>query len=104
MPIVPMKQTVIRKRKTGDEWDGTLTESNTPMKCRFSEGTKLVTSLNGDEVVSTAAIYFDKLADVKPTDTFEFTNEANVTRSYIPISIEIKRGLNGKPMLTVVSV
>jgi hypothetical protein len=109
MPIVPLKQTIIRIRTEGDEWEGTEIETRTPMKCRFAEGTKLVRSMSGtnvasSEVVSSAQIYFDKLADVKLTDEFEFTDELGNTRTYLPINIEVKRGLNGKPILTVVAV
>jgi hypothetical protein len=109
MPVVPLKQTITRVRTVGDEWEDTLTEQRTPMKCRFAEGSRLVRSMSGtnvasSEVVSVAQVYFDKLADVKLTDQFVFTDELNNTRTYLPINIEIKRGLNGKPMLTVVSV
>jgi hypothetical protein len=112
MAIIPLKQTVVRIRKTGDEWEGDAAETRAEMKCAFNEGTKLVRSLSGtngaqsntaSEVVSTAEIIFDKIADVELTDVFEFTNELGITRTYPPITIEIKR-LNGKPILTVVSV
>jgi hypothetical protein len=112
MAIVPMKQTVTRIRKTGSEWDGTEAETRFNMKCSITEGAKLVRSISGtigaqgvnsSEVVSTAQIYFDKLVDVQLTDEFEYTNELGVTRKYPPLTIDIKR-LNGKPILTVVSV
>jgi hypothetical protein len=108
MALIQMKQTVIRIRKEGDEWEGTLQEIRTPMKGSINEGTKLVramtgTSASSSEVVSSAQIYFDKLADVLPTDIFEYTNELGIKRNYPPLNIEITR-LNGKPLLTVVSV
>jgi hypothetical protein len=112
MAIMPMKQTVILIRETGDEWDGNQTVTRTEMKCSINEGAKLVRSMSGStgvqgansaEVVSSAQIYFDKLADIRLTDTLEYTNELGITRQYPPITIEIKR-LNGKPILTVVSV
>jgi hypothetical protein len=107
-----MKQTVTRVRKTGDEWDGTGTDNRVDLKCTLFEGTKLVRSMTGtsgaegvssSEVVSSAQIFFDKLADVALTDRFEYTDELGNTRTYTPITIEIKR-LSGKPILTVVSV
>ncbi|MDR7001565.1 hypothetical protein [Neobacillus niacini] len=112
MAIMPMKQTVTRIRKSGSDWDGTESEERVDMKCAITEGAKLVRSSSGTsgvqsisstEVVSTAQIYFDKLADVQPTDEFEYTNELGITRKYPPLTIDIKR-LNGKPILTVVSV
>lgn len=112
MAIMPMKQTVTRIRKSGDEWDGTESEERIVLKCAIMEGTRLVRSSSGtsgaqsissSEVISTAQIYFDKLADVRLTDEFEYTNELGITRKYPPLTIEIKR-LNGKPILTVVSV
>lgn len=113
MPIIPMHQTVYRIRTTGSEWDGNKTEERTPLKCRVSEGTKLVRSMSGTngaqgvnsaEVVSSAQFYFDKLVDVKLTDKFEYTNELGVTRTYSPLTIEIKRHISGKPILTAVNV
>lgn len=112
MALIPMKQTVTRIRTTGDEWNGTTTTDRTPMKCAVNEGTKVVRSTTGSsgaqgvvssEVVSSAQIYFDKLADVTQTDQFEYTNELEITRTYIPLAIDVKR-LSGKPILTVVSV
>lgn len=113
MAIIPMKQTVTRIRTTGDEWEGTQTTDRTTLKCRVQEGTKLVranatasatTGIQSSEVVSSAQIYFDKLADVALTDRFEYTNELGVTLTWAPITIEIKRDVGGKPMLTIVYV
>lgn len=112
MAIIPLKQTVTKIRKTGDKWDGTEIEQRTDVKCAINEGTKLVRSMSGttgaqgvnsSEVVSSAQIYFDKIADIQLTDILEYTNELGITRKYPPLTIEIKR-LNGKPILTVVSV
>ncbi|KYC67176.1 hypothetical protein B4100_3812 [Heyndrickxia coagulans] len=108
-----MKQTVIRVRTTGDEWEGTQTTDRTALKCRVQEGAKLVrtsttaantTGIQASEVVSNAQIYLDKLADVALTDKFEYTNELGVTLTWAPITIEIKRDVGGKPMLTIVYV
>jgi hypothetical protein len=110
--MIPMKQTVTRVRKSGSEWDGDYVEARDDIKCSVNEGTKLVRSMSGTngaqgvnsaEVVSSAQIYFDKLADVQQTDVFEYTNELGIKRTYQPLAIEVKR-LNGKPILTVVSV
>jgi hypothetical protein len=112
MAFLPMKQTVIRIRKSGNEWDGTDSETRVTLKCSISEGTKLVRTMSGttgaqgvnsSEVISSAQIYFDKLADIQLTDELEYTNELGLTRKYPPLTIEIKR-LNGKPILTAVSV
>jgi hypothetical protein len=112
MAIMPMKQTVTRIRAMGDEWEGTETEQRTPMKCAIMEGTKLVRSMSGtngaqgvnaSEVVSSAQVYFDKIADIQLTDVLEYTNELGITRKYPPLTIEVKR-LNGKPILTAVSI
>jgi hypothetical protein len=112
MAIMPMKQTVTRIRLTGDEWEGTKTEERTEMKCAIMEGTNLVRSLSGtngaqgvnsSEVVSSAQVYFDKIADIRLTDVLEYTNELGITRKYPPLTIDVKR-LSGKPVLTVVSV
>jgi hypothetical protein len=108
-----MKQTVVRIRTEGSEWEGGTTVDRVELKCRVDEGTKLVRSMSGtngvqgetaSEVVSTADIYFDKLADIQLTDSLEYTNELGITRTYTPLTIEIKRSISGKPVLTVVSV
>lgn len=112
MAIMPMKQTVTRIRRSGSEWEGTESENRTDIKCAIMEGTKLVRSMSGttgaqgvnsSEVTSSAQVYFDKLADIQLTDELEYTNEIGVTRKYPPLTIDIKR-LNGKPILTVVSM
>lgn len=105
MAIIPMRQTVTRIRKTGDEWDGTQTTDRTKLKCRVQEGAKLVRAEDSaKEVVSSAQIYLDKIADVALTDQFEYTNELGITQTWAPITIEIKRDISGKPMLTIVYV
>jgi hypothetical protein len=112
MAIMPMKQTVTRIRKEGDEWDGNQNEARLDMKCSITEGTKLVRSMSGtsgaqgvnsSEVVSSAQVYFDKIADIQLTDVLEYTNELGITRKYPPLTIEVMR-LNGKPILTAVSI
>lgn len=113
MAIIPMKQTVTRIRMIGDEWEGTQTTDRTTLKCRVQEGAKLIrsnasansaTGIQSSEVVSSAQIYFDKLADVALTDRFEYTNELGISLTWAPITIEVKRDVGGKPMLTIVYV
>ncbi|MFZ7945664.1 hypothetical protein [Neobacillus sp. 19] len=55
-------------------------------------------------VVASARILFDKLADIRETDTLVFTNELGLTIEKNPIEINVKRGANGKPILTEVVV
>lgn len=105
MAIIPLKQQItVTPIDTIDEWGQPTGGTPYTLKCRVSEGAKLVRDDNGNEVVSMAQIYIDKLASVSLTDTITYTDENAVTREYRPISIEVKRSLGGKPLLTVVSV
>ena len=114
MALIPLKNTVtITPASTYDDWGEPVSAEPYTLKCRIQEGTKVVRGMtnNGgvhgvsaNEVVSTAQFYFDKIAPITLTDTLTYTDEAGRTRTYTPISIEIKRGLNGKPILTVVNV
>lgn len=104
MALLPLKQTVTIKRKgETDRWGNEITPPVVKsMKCRVDEGSKLVQNQLGEEVVSGMEITFDKLADVKYTDTIEYTNELGETITRTPIRIEVVRMINGKPALTAV--
>jgi hypothetical protein len=116
MALIPLKQTVTVKRPgTVDKWGNPTAPTEFTLPCRIVEGVKLTrrTSSSGtggavmvsaEEVVSTAQIYFDKLADIQLTDEIYYTDDNGKTRLYKPLSIEVKRGLNGKALLTVVNV
>jgi hypothetical protein len=116
MALIPLKQTVTVKRPgTVDKWGNPTAPTEFTLPCRIVEGTKLTrrtsssgasgaVMVNAEEVVSTAQIYFDKLADIQLTDEIYYTDDNGKTRLYKPISIEVKRGLNGKALLTVVNV
>ncbi|MEK4360810.1 hypothetical protein NYE48_27775 [Paenibacillus sp. FSL M7-1455] len=49
-------------------------------------------------------IYLDRLADVTYDDTIQYTNELGVEIKRKPISIQPKRWINGKAVLTEVNV
>ncbi|MCG5252620.1 hypothetical protein [Brevibacillus agri] len=114
MSLVPLKNTVTITPALGtDEWDRPITGTPYELRCRVQEGTKLVRSATGSggvhgiaaqEVVSVAQIYFDRAPNIGMSDTITFVDENGNVRTYTPISIEIKRGLNGKALLTVVNV
>lgn len=115
MALIPLKQTVTVTPASGgfDEWGEPVQGAPYTLKARIQEGVKLTrrqSSANGvngvtaEEVVSTAQIYLDKLVNISLDDTITYTDENGVTRVYKPISIEVKRGLNGKALFTVVNV
>lgn len=113
MPLIPMKQTVTVTPAASDDWDGAAAGVPYTLKCRISEGTKLVrkastqggvSSSDNGEVVSVAQIYFDKLVSIAASDTISYTDENGEVCVYRPISTEVKRNLAGKPILTVVNV
>ena len=107
MPMIPMKQAVTVTPALGVLNDFNRPQYGTPysLKCRFQETISLVTSLStGKEAVSKAAIYFDGLVEIDEHTRIEYTNENGVTTAYTPLSIAVKRHINGKPILTVVNV
>lgn len=114
MALIPMKQTVtVIPTSKENDWGEAVPGEPYTLKCRIQEGEKRVTGASNiggvhrreaEEVVSVAQFYFDKLALIKHGDTIEYTNESGVIYRYTPISIEIKRSLSGKPVLTVVNV
>lgn len=114
MALIPLKQTItVYPAGNGDDpWNAAPPDPYT-LKCRIQEGTKLtrratssggVSTLDSGEVVSTAQIYLDKLANIGETDEIEYEDENGLVRRYYPLSVEVKRNLAGKPILTVVNV
>ncbi|RAU96837.1 hypothetical protein [Paenibacillus sp. YN15] len=104
MALIPLKQEIIVTPPGSDDpWDP---QPSTPysVKCRLQEGVKLVRNANSQDVVSSAQIYLDKLAEITLSDRIAYVDENGVERTYIPISIEVKRNLGGKPILTVINV
>jgi hypothetical protein len=110
MALLPMKQTVIIKRGGDlDEWGNVSPGEVLTLKCRVDEGTSLqsyrsVGVTNSEIVIASARILFDKLVDIRETDTIVFTNELGQTFEKTPKEINVKRSVGGKPMLTEVIV
>jgi hypothetical protein len=113
MAILPMKQTVtIQRGGALDDWGNAVPGETLTLKCRVEEGTRVTRSLSGtgsgtstfEIAVGTARILFDKLADIRETDTLVFTNELGITIEKTPKEINVKRGGSGKPILTEVIV
>jgi hypothetical protein len=105
-----MKQTVTIKRGGAlDDWGNEVPGEEITLKCRVEEGSRLtsyrsVGMSSSEIIVATARILFDKLADIKETDTIVFTNELGITIEKTPKEINVKRGATGKPLLTEVIV
>lgn len=110
MPIVPMKQTVIRKRGGGlDDWGNPLSPSESVLKCRVDEGSTLTRYMSAgtsssETIVANARLLFDKLADIRYDDILVFTNELGNTIERKPKEINVKRNNVGKPIMTEVFV
>jgi hypothetical protein len=110
MAILPMKQTVTIKRGGAlDDWGNAVPGETLTLKCRVEEGSRLASyhsvGLSSNEiVVAQARILFDKLADIRETDTLVFTNELGITIEKTPKEINVKRGVSGKPILTEVII
>jgi hypothetical protein len=107
MAILPLKQKITVTPCTGDSSDFGVPEMGAPtvMKCRYQETVTLVTSISsGKEVVSKATIFFDGFVDINERTRLEYINESGQTLTHTPLSIAVKRHINGKAILTVVYV
>src|SRR5699024_9973083 len=111
MALIPLKQEVtVKKSDYLNEWGKEVPGDGIVYKCRVDEGSFLVKSKNAGgttsskEVVAQARILLDKLADVHEEDTINYTNELGFTISKKPEKINVKRHLNGKPLLTEVYI
>jgi hypothetical protein len=105
MALIPLKQTVtVTKAGVTDDWGDVVPGDELTLKARVEEQTKTITAASGLEAVTTLKIYLDKKADVSYDDTITYTDENGVTVVRKPISIDVKRGLNGKALLTEVHV
>ncbi|MGF9711627.1 hypothetical protein [Paenibacillus naphthalenovorans] len=105
MPIIPMKQTVtVTKAGASDGWGKTAPGADITYKARVVEETNVVTNQAGEEAVASLRITFDKLPDITYDDAITYTNELGVTVKRPPVSIKVKRGMGGKPLITEVYV
>lgn len=113
MPIIPMKNEVTITPITVDEWNRKTEGAPFTLRCRIQEGTKLVRKTTrgnnvnevlAQELVSKARIIFHKLVNVKEDDIIEFTDELGRSYRYRAITVQVKRDIGGKPLLTVVDV
>jgi hypothetical protein len=105
MALVPLKQTVIVTKAAGSNgWGRPSAGGTVTYKVRAVEETRIVKNQAGKEALTTARIIFDKLPDLSYDDAITYTNELGVTIERSPMKIEVKRGLNGKPLITEVFV
>jgi len=105
MPIIPLKQSItIKKAGEDDGWGGTSPGEEIVYNARVSEKHEVVTNQFGDEVVSTARIYLDKLADVRYDDTVTYEDELGRTIERKPVSIVPVRDISGKAILTRIHI
>lgn len=104
MAIISLKQTVIIERPGAlNDWGEVIVEPTVrTLKARVDEGSTLVRNRQGEEVVATAQILLDKLADVQYDDTISYTDELGRTLREKPIKIAPIRMANGKATLTEV--
>ncbi|WP_427050375.1 hypothetical protein [Paenibacillus sp. TC-CSREp1] len=106
MAFIQMRQTVIISPFLGNDpdYNEPIYGPDYEAKCRFSEGVKLVRNGRGEEVASVGSFLFDKLPRISISDKFTYTDENDRTITYTPISMSVKRWINGKPILTEVHV
>jgi hypothetical protein len=108
MAIIPLRQSIT----ITPAMPGGLTEFDTPemgqpakKKCRYQETITLVSSMvDGQQVVSKATIFFDGFEAIDEHTKLEYTREDGATLIHTPLSVAVKRHINGKALLTVVYV
>lgn len=106
MAIIPLSQTAIISPFAGldPDYNEPSFGEDYALPCRFDEEAKLVRNQRGEEVVSSGAFLFDKLAAITISDKLTFTNELGAETTYDPITIAVIRDFSGRPILTEVSV
>lgn len=112
MALIPMKQEIVIFHSGGiDDWGNSLPGEKVPYKCRVDEGTFLVEYRSGAggnvssrEVVAEARILLDKLVDVGYDDVIVYVNELGKEIKRPPKKIDVKRHINGKPLMTEVYI
>lgn len=101
--IVPLKQTaLIHKPDVYDDWGDIVRQPSYELICRAVERTEVVKNQQGQEVVSSVKIRFDRMQDIRYDDAIEYTNEIGVTIKRKPLSIGYNRWFDGKAVFTVV--
>lgn len=103
---VPLKQrvTITPFIELDPDWNTPKYGDPYEMRCRFSEGVKLVRNRHGQEVASVGSFIFDRLPRITIDDIFMYTDDNDREVTYTPIAISVKRALNGKPIITEVAV
>lgn len=105
MAIIPLKQTVtITKPGVDTGWGHAEPGDILTLRARVVEETNVVKDRFGEEAVASMTVFLDKLADVSYDDVITFTNELGVTISRNPLSIEPRRNIGGRALLTEVYV
>jgi len=75
------------RRTPIDKW-GNYAETATPdIACRIEHGTRMVRDFKGEEVLSSARIFFLSSEDLEPTDRLRF-QDGNDTRNHGILRIE----------------
>ncbi|WP_239613934.1 hypothetical protein [Cohnella mopanensis] len=105
MAIIPLKQKVVITKPGADTgWGHAVPDVEITLKARVVEETRIVKNAVGDEAVSSMSAIFGGLPNVAYDDILTFTNELGVIISRKPLSIEPRRGIGGKTLLTEVYV
>lgn len=106
MAFIPLRQIAVISPFVGldPDYNEPSYGEDYALPCRFDEEAKLIRNQRGEEVVSSGAFLFDKLAAITISDRLTFTNELGVETTYDPITIAVIRYFGGRPILTEVSV
>ena len=93
-------------RKAGglNEWGEPTTGEEVLYKCRFSERTKIIVNMDGEESVTSTVIYYKDLVDVTYKDKLKYMDLHGNEQIKNIEKIEHKRNLSGKIEFTKVAI
>lgn len=103
MALIPLKQraTVITPGEL-DDWGEYTGGTEKVYKVRVDNSIKTLENRAGEEVVTTAQVWFDKYPEITYESTIVYEDEWGNKIRRQPELIEPLRMINGKPTLTIV--
>lgn len=101
---IPGQSVIVTKAGASDGWGGTAPGAPVSHAAYVVEETNVVVNQFGEEATCQIRILINGIAAVSYDDKITYTNELGVTVDRVPVKINVKRRVSGRPMLTEVFV
>lgn len=101
---VPTQSITVTKADGLDDWGEPVPGAIVSYTAYIVEGTNVVANQYGEEAVCQLRILINGIVDVSYDDKIAYTNELAISTVRVPVKINVKRRVNGRPMLTEVFV